>query len=173
LERHLVRSNVRAVARTTAARLLGERALPMGAVATERRLVLQALSGQFVGAVLVVGPGLAVRQALAGTHVDVAGTSPHNDEVTVCSRVQGPGSLPHRRWDTVIIAQRADADLPGRLAAIAPACRPGARLLVMERADRSGIQRRNRPPEALASVADIRGHVGRPGRGVWLARVPS
>lgn len=150
----------RQLVRDLAARVIGERAAPVGGVARDRRLLRRALGHRTPGRVLVVGPGLAVRQVLPGLHVDVAGPLPHL-EVTVCSSVDAPGSLPPARWDTVVVTDPG-RDLAGRLAAVRTACRPGGRVLVL---DRTGDVE-----PVLARVADVEGHVGRRPR-VWTAAV--
>ena len=35
--------------------------------------------------------------------VDVVGTSPYAPDVTVCSLLDGPSSLPEHRWDTILV----------------------------------------------------------------------
>lgn len=129
-------TEVRNLRRKYAARWIGERPIPIGGVARDRRLLLVVLDPTEVGSVLVVGSSVAARQALASIDVDVAGTNPHNNEVTVCSRVLEADSLPKSRWDTVII-NSPGADLRERLRAVRPACRPSGRLLVLERGPRS------------------------------------
>lgn len=142
--------------RRIAERYVGERAAPVGGVARDRRLVRRTLDGQPVGRVLVVGPGLAVRQALRGAVIDVAGTSPHSEEVNVCTPALDAGSLPSGRWDTVVVTDRGP-DLSRRLAAVRPACRPGGRLVLVGSAD-------DPPPSGL----DVRSTVRRRGRRSWV-----
>ncbi len=103
--------------------------VPIGRVARHRRLLRRALSGGPVGRVLVVGPWRSVRQAFPAADMDVAGTSPHTRQVTVCSDVRAPGCLPSRRWDTVIVSDQVH--LSDRLRAVQPACRPGARVVLI------------------------------------------
>lgn len=158
---------MRRLVRDLAGRWLGERAAPVGGVARDRRALRRALGGREVGRVLVVGPGLATRQALPGARVDVAGTSPHMLEVTVCSTASAAGSLPANRWDTVIVADPG-TDLPGRLQAVVPACRAGARLVVI---DRDGWAADAPEVRALAAAADITGILGRRRHRLWLAQV--
>lgn len=155
-------ARLRDAVRQVAARRLGERPAPVGGVARDRRLLRRALAPESAGRVLVVGPGLATRQALPGRHVDVAGTVPHHAEVTVCSLVAGPGSLPEGRWDTVVIAEPGP-DLPGRLDAARRACRPGGRVLVLERTGVEGT--------ALSEVATVTGVLGRGRRRLWVGEV--
>lgn len=118
--------------RALASRLFGERPLPVGDVARDRRVLRRVLTGRPPGRVLVVGRGLPVRQALPGVAVDVAGTSPHLAEVNVCSSVTSTGSLPRNRWDTVVVSEPGP-DPAGRLQAVVAACRPGGRLLLLDR----------------------------------------
>jgi hypothetical protein len=162
-----VTSRPRELLRELAGRWLGEQPVPVGGVARDRRLLRRALGSQALGQVLVVGPGLATRQALPGIEVDVAGTEPHMPEVTVCSRASGAGSLPRARWDTVIVAQPG-ADFGERLRAVVPACRAGGRLVVI---DRVGWDDQAPEARALAEVADITEVVHRRGRWLWLAVV--
>jgi len=152
----------RALLRELASRVLGDRPAPVGGVARDRRLLRRALRRADVGRVLVVGPGLALRQALPGAQIDVAGTSPHSAEVTVCSVAIGRGSLPARRWDTVVVTEPG-ADLRARLEAVREACRPGGRLLVL---DRDGLD-----PALLQTVAVPSGVVGSGRLLVWLGEV--
>lgn len=153
--------------RNVVARCLGERAIPVGGVARDRQLLRRALAGQAVGRVLVVGPGLAVRQALPDVPIDVAGTSPHSAEVTVCSAARGGGSLPLERWDTVIIME-SGTELPEQLDAVRPACRAAARLLIVER---PGVDVNGSLAAALANVAAIRQVLGKRQRRLWVAEV--
>lgn len=146
----------REAVRRLAERFIGERAAPVGGVARDRRLVRRTLAGEPVGRVLVVGPGLAVRQALPGAVVDVAGTSPHSEEVTVCSPALDAGSLPPLRWDTVIVTDPGP-DLSRRLAAVRPACRPGGRLVLVSAAD-----------DAVPVGFDVRVAMRHGGRGSWV-----
>lgn len=157
-----LREQVRAVA----ARVFGDRAAPVGGVARDRRLLKRALRGTDPGAVLVVGPSLATRQALRGRHVDVADTVPF-PEVTVCSAVRGPGSLPPGRWDTVVVSDPGPSP-QGRLAAVLEGCRPGARVLLLDhcRDDATAPG-----PAALSTVGSPGRPLGRGQRRLWLAEV--
>jgi hypothetical protein len=160
---------MRELVRETAARVFGERPAPVGGVARDRRLLRRALAGNDPGVVLVVGPSLATRQALPGRPVDVADTVPY-PEVTVCSAVAGPGSLPEARWDTVVVAE-VGPDPAARLAAVRAACRPGARVLLL---DDTGDDATGPGPAALAAVARTGRPLGRRGRRrLWPADVPS
>ena len=109
--------------------------LPVGRVARHRRLLRRVLADAPVGRVLVVGPWRAALQAFTSSRVDVAGTSPHTEQITVCSTVEVPGSLPSRRWDTVILSGSTNA--ADRMLAVLPACRPGARVVLVEAASQS------------------------------------
>ena len=150
--------------RHLAGRLLADRAVPVGRVARDRRLLRQVLTGD-PGRVLVLGPGLAVRQVLPRARVDVAGTSPHVPEVTVCSTAQGPRSLPTARWDVVVVPELGP-DPQARVQAATAACRPGGRVLLL---DREGWPPDNPVPAALARDADVRTVVlGRTDR-LWVA----
>jgi hypothetical protein len=157
----------RALLSTLRHRLVGDRPLPVGRLARDRRLMRRALRGRARGKVLVVGPGTAVVQALPELAVDVAGTSPHQREVTVCSAVTRPGSLPPHRWDTIVVTDLAD--LPTRLTALVPACRTGGRLLVV---DRFGWSDDAPEARALAQWAAVVEPVGRRAR-LWVAEVRS
>jgi hypothetical protein len=140
-------------------RWLGERAVPIGGTARDRTLLRRALGGSQAGRVLVVGPGLAVRQALPLNEVDVAGTSPYSAEITVCSAVRTVGSLPSQRWDTVVVTDTS-AHLDERLRAVAPACRASARLLVLGGTEQALAGQLSAISE-VASVEDVlilRGH---------------
>lgn len=159
----------RELVRRLAERWVGERAVPVGGVARDRRLLRRALSGAPAGRVLVVGPGLAARQALPQASVDVAGTVPHMAEVTVCSAATGARSLPADRWDTVIVSDPG-ADLPGRMAAVRSACRPGGRVLVI---DRSGWAADGPEARALTAAVTVTAVTGRGRHRVWTARVGS
>ncbi len=112
-------------------RLTGERPLPVGGLADERRLLRHVLDPATAGAVLVVGPSLSVRQVLRDRAVDVAGTAPGAPEVTVCSTADRARSLPLARWDTVVLTG-PDAAAAPRLRAVQRACRPGGLVLVLE-----------------------------------------
>lgn len=160
-----MRRRSRAAVRSVAGRLLGERAVPIGAIARDRRLLRRALRGHSVGRVLVLGPGLAARQAWPDARVDVAGTSPYSPEVTICSEAVGGGSLPTARWDTVIISAAQD-DLSEQLAAIQAACRPSARLLLL---DHQGWDERTPEIRALADAASISCVLGKGRQRAWLA----
>jgi hypothetical protein len=154
-------------ARARVARLLGDRPLPIGNVARDRRLVRRALGGRFLGRVLVVGPGRAVRQALPDVGVDVAGTDPHALDVNVCSAVHGTGSLPPERWDTVVVRD-CGSDVAARFAAVVPACRPRATLIVF---DPGGGRASSTAAGALAQVAVVRSVIGRGEHRLWIAEL--
>lgn len=155
----------RRLARRVAARVAGERRLPVGGVARDRRLLRRALGRQRRGRVLVVGPGLAARQVLAPADVDVTGTSPHSAEVTVCTTALGAGTLPPARWDTIIVSDPGP-DWAARLAAVLPACR--GRLLVL---DRAGRPLEPDEIERLTAAARVRDVVGGSRRRVWVMEV--
>jgi hypothetical protein len=160
-------SRRRQIIRTLAARWIGERPIPIGGVAKDRRLLRRALRGRSVGRVLVIGSSVAVRQALPDVDVDVVGTSPHALDVTVCSAVGGVHSLPRARWDTVIFSQPGP-ELPDRLSAVIPACRPYARLIVMSRREMATNVDHGPVVAEKAALEDLfvrRGHT------VLLARV--
>jgi hypothetical protein len=160
---------LRELVRRAAARWVGERVIPIGGVAQDRRLLRRALAPATSGRVLVVGPSLAARQALAGQPLDVVGTSPYAAYVTVCSSLHGPGSLPEARWDTVVVTQVDDA-LAERLRTVRPACRPGARILVLERHHDPAD---SEPMTAISSVASVQQVHLRRHRRLWVARVPA
>lgn len=162
-----MRRQLRQGVRALAARLLGERAVPIGQVARDRRILRRALRGLPVGRVLVIGPGLAARQAWPDARVDVAGTSPYSTEVTVCSTALGAGSLPPARWDTVVISAVGD-DLSQQLAAVQPACRANARLLVLDREGSAGPAPHARALAEAASTTDV---IARGRQRVWVAEV--
>lgn len=152
-----------------ARRWVGERAIPVGGLARDRRFLRRALRGQDWGRVLVIGPGLAVRQVLPPGRVDVVGTSPYRSEVTVCSALVGPRPLPPGRWDTLVMTE-VDEGFGDRLRAAVPACRPEARVVVFER---------HGQPDAvghvseLTAVASLEQVLLRQGRRLWVARVAS
>jgi hypothetical protein len=163
-----VSSRVRLLLRRAAGRWLGERPIPVGAVAGDRRLLRQALSAASLGRVLVVGGSLPARQAWSGATLDVVGTSPYAAEVTVCSSLDGPASLPEARWDTVVVTDVGQG-LAERLQVLRRACRPQARLVLLER---------DPPPELAGSAAALRQvavlqqvHLRR-SRRLWIAQVP-
>ena len=80
--------------------------------------------------VLVIGPARAVRRALPHTLLDVVGTDPQDQEVTVVSEADDEHALP-RRWDCVVVT---DVGAPGpRLRAGLGACLPGGSLVVLTR----------------------------------------
>jgi hypothetical protein len=160
-------SALRMLIRQGASRWVGERAIPVGGVAQDRRLLRRALAPGTSGRVLVDGPSLAARQALGGQPLDVVGTSAHAADVTVCSALQGPGSLPEARWDTVVVT-RVDQHLAERLRALRPACRPGGRILVFERHARLG---HGEPMAAIRAVASVQHVHVRGSRRLWVARV--
>jgi hypothetical protein len=113
--------------------------LPVGRVARHRRILRRALADGPVGRVLVVGPWRAARQAFPHAPMDVAGTSPHTRQVTVCSEVRSTAGLPANRWDTVVVSD--PVHVSDRLAAVHPACRPRARVVLLEpAASSSGIR---------------------------------
>jgi hypothetical protein len=128
-------TRTRRLLRRVAARWIGERVIPVGGVAGDRRLLRSGLTFP-VGRALVIGPSTAARQALRGSLVDVAGTSPHAADITVCSTVRDEDSLPRGRWNAVIITD-STVDLRRRLHAVAKACSPGARILILQRNQQS------------------------------------
>lgn len=146
---------------------LGERPLPIGRNARDRRLLRRALDSSPVGRVLVVGSGLAVRQALSAAPIDVAGTNPHAPEVTVCSSVRTVNSLPRERWDTIVITDPT-GELPDRLRAVQPACRRGGCLIVVDRGESSDPADRIL---AIAQVACLEKMVAGRHHRLWLARM--
>jgi hypothetical protein len=160
-------SRMRTLLSRVAARWIGERVIPVGGVAGDRRLLRTGLTFP-VGRALVIGPSTAARQALRGSHVDVAGTSPQAAEVTVCSSARDEDSLPRGRWNTVIITDSTvDRE---RLRAVAQACSPGARLLILRR-DQQGKAWKD-----LAEVAELctlEGTLERGTRRLVVARTPS
>ena len=146
---------------------VGERPLPVGGVARDRHLLRRAFARRPVGRVLVIGPALAARQALPAVKIDVAGTSPHRAEVTVCSAVRGVDSLPARRWDTIVITD-PDEDLPARLRAILPACRPAAQLVVVDRGEPADQGARELAIQEVASIEKV---LARHGHRAWVASI--
>jgi hypothetical protein len=163
-----VSSRLRLLLTRAAGRLLGERALPVGALARDRRLLRHALPPESLGRVLVVGSSLAARQAWPGATVDVVGTSPYAAEVTVCSRLDGPASLPRARWDTVVVTEVSQG-LTERLQVLGPACRPQGRLVLLERKGPTDLAR---PATALRQVAVLQQVHLRRSRRLWIAQVP-
>lgn len=153
-------------ARTAFLKRVGERRLPVGNVALDRRLLRRALGEHAGGSVLVVGPGLAARQAFPDAQVDVAGTSPHSAEISVCSAVDKPTALPPARWSTVIVMDLG-ADPAGRLGAARRACRDGGTLLVV---DRIGWDEHSPEVAMLAGMAAVTRAVGAATRRAWLAK---
>jgi len=127
-------SGVRLLLRRAAGRWLRERAVPVGGLAGDRRLLRRALPPATLGRVLVVGSSLAARQVW-GTSVDVVGTSPHAPYVTVCSLLDSEASLPAARWDTVVVTE-IDDGLADRLQVLRTACRSRARLVLLQRGGR-------------------------------------
>jgi hypothetical protein len=161
-------SRTRRLLRWVAAHWIGDHVVPVGGVAGDRRLLRRGLTFP-VGRALVVGPSTAARQAMRGSHVDVAGTSPHAAEITVCSTVRDPGALPPGRWNTVIVTE-STVDLRQRLQAIAPACLPGARLLILERDQRS---RTANDHAQVAQLCALESTLERGSRRLLVARMPS
>jgi hypothetical protein len=159
-------SKVRQLVRRLLGRWLGERPIPVGGVARDRTLLRRALGGTDAGRVLVVGPGLAIRQALPFNEVDVAGTSPYSSEINVCSAVRTVGSLPPQRWDTVVVTD-SGAHLDERLRAVAPACRASARLLVLGRTEQALPGQLS----AISEVASIEGMLISQSHRLWVARM--
>jgi hypothetical protein len=152
-----------------ASKWIGERAIPVGGVASDRRLLRRVLEGRSVGRVLVIGRSLAARQALAPMQIDVAGTSPYATEITVCSTVNGVDSLPRARWDTIIFTD-AGRNLSRQLAAARQACRVGARLIILD----CGLPMADEDvATTLTEVASIEELLVHRGRRLWLARVPA
>lgn len=162
-----MRTAPRVLARELVSRLAGDRRLPVGGVARDRRLLRRALRDREPGAVLAIGTGVAVRQVLPLARVDVAGVIPHLREVTVCSRASGAGSLPPGRWDTIVVTEPG-ADLAARLAAAVPAARPRGRLLVL---DRHRWTAEDPEPRALRAVGDVVQVVGRGAARVWVTEL--
>jgi hypothetical protein len=115
-----------ASARRLVRRLVERPGLPVGRTADTRRLLRTVLTGR--DRALVVGPVGPVRQAIPWAALDVAGTDPHDREVTVVSSAVEEGSLP-RRWDCVIVTDPSPP--PGRLRAAAGAGRPGGMLVLV------------------------------------------
>lgn len=144
-----------------AAAVVGERRLPVGTVARERRLIRRAI-GADVRAVLVIGPGLAARQALRAAVVDVVGLSPHAAEVTICSAALEAGSLPVRQWEAVIVSH---VDIGPRLEALRASCPAGTPVVMVTTACRTGGQTVV-PAEMNAQRLDTAGRI-------WLGTVPS
>jgi hypothetical protein len=103
-----------------------EHRLPVGQVATTRRLLRKAL-GDRTHALVIGHPG-PVRQAWPAATLDVVGTARHRGEVTVVSEAVGEGSLP-RRWSCVVVTEATASR--ERLLAAAGACLPGGALAVM------------------------------------------
>lgn len=159
-------SPLRRLTRRAAGRLLRERPIPVGAVARDRRLLRHHLPPESVGRVLVVGSSLAARQAWPRATVDVAGTSPYAAYVTVCSHLDGPASLPAARWDTVVVTE-VDQGLAERLRTLGPACRPQARLVVLQDDDDT-VQG---TMAALGQVAELPQVCRRRGRALLVAEV--
>jgi glycosyltransferase involved in cell wall biosynthesis len=123
----------------TAARLDRAVALPVTSRGRERRL-LRTLTSELAGPVLVLGAGPAASDlAAVGATVAVAGTDPFDPYVEVVSEARGPGSVPHERWDAVVVAGAADLD--DRLAAATAACRPGGAVLVRAPVGTAEVQR--------------------------------
>ena len=157
-------SPLRLLLRQAAGRWLRERAIPVGGVAADRRLLRRALPQESLGRVLVVGSSLAARQAWPQTVVDVVGTSPYAADVTVCSHLDGPDSLPPARWDTVLVTE-TDRGLAERLQVLRSACRPQGRLLMLQRGDVGD------PAATLAHVAVVKQVYHRRGRRLVVAEV--
>ena len=160
-------SRIRLLLRRAAGRWVGERAVPVGAVARDRRLLRRALAQASLGRVLVVGSSLAARQAWPRAAVDVVGTSPYAAEVTVCSRLDGPASLPRARWDTVVVTEVGEG-LAERLRVLRPACRPRARVVLLERDGQTDLAG---PAAALRQVAVLHQVHLRRSRRLWIAQV--
>ena len=160
----------RARVRRLVAAWAGERVLPVGGVARDRRLLEQVLGGSSdPGRVLVVGAGLPVRQALPARYVDVAGTSPHAAEVTVCSSARTPHSLPAARYDTVVVTSTGE-DWEGRVTAVGGSCRPGALVLVLER---DGWRPEGPELTALGRLGEVRVAGARGRHRLWSVAVPA
>ena len=159
-------SRVRSLLWRAVAPWVGETPLPMGRTARDRRLLRQALAQTSASRVLVVGPGLAARQALPAVQIDVAGTNPRLTEVNICSAVRTPDSLPRTPWDLVIISD--PADLGARLQAVRDAASRSAQLVVMHRG-----QRKDPAGDvlAIADVASIEKGFTRKDHRLWLARL--
>lgn len=149
-------SRLRLLLRRTAGRWLRERAIPVGAVARDRRLLRRVVPVATLGQVLVVGSSLAARQAW-GPAVDVVGTSPHAAHITVCSLLDSPASLPPARWDTVLVTE-VDDGLAALLETLRAAGRPQARLVLLRRDGRevSDLLAALGPVAALRAVHRVR-----------------
>jgi hypothetical protein len=169
MEERPMTSSARRILQVVAARWVGERVVPVGGVARDRRLLREAVAGADLGRVLVVGPSISARQALRGRPVDVVGTSPYAPYVTVCSAMRHPTSLPIRRWDTVILSDPGD-ELTLRLARVLPACRPEATLIVLDRGAWASDPRR---ATAIDEVARIDRTLVRGRHRLWMARLRS
>ena len=99
---------------------------------------------------LVIGPTYAVRRAWPDTLLDVVGTSPDDEEVTVVSEADGAASLP-RRWDCVVVT---DPDpRPERLVAAALACLPRGVVIVLGTGSTS-------PDHPVGTEVEHRAHSG-------------
>jgi hypothetical protein len=159
----------RRLVQALAKRWVGERPIPVGGLARDRVLLRRALGGAASVRVLVVGPGLAVRQALTTAQVDVVGTSPYRSEVTVCSDLMRATSLPRARWETVIITTVED-NFAQQLPILVSACQPGGRMAVFQR---TGAEQNLGYVSELASVATLEQVLLKGRRVVWLARTPS
>jgi hypothetical protein len=162
-------SSARRVLQTASARWVGERVVPIGGVARDRRLLRKVVAGADLGSVLVVGPSISARQALRGWPVDVVGTSPYATYVTVCSAMRHVTSLPTARWDTVILSAPGE-ELTLRLARVLPACRSEATLIVLDRGPWALDPDR---ATAIEAVARIDRTLVRGAHRIWSARLHS
>jgi hypothetical protein len=97
----------------------------------------------------------------------VVGISPYATEVTVCSRLDGPASLPEARWDTVVVTDVGQG-LAERLQVLRPACRPQARLVLLERDGPTDLAGH---ASALRQVAVLQQVHLRRSRRLWIAQV--
>lgn len=132
--------------------------MPVGRTARLRRVFEDVLSGYDYGPVLVLGSAVAVRHALPNAPVDVVGTNPHDEMVTVVSEGMGADSLP-RRWTWVFVTENPSEQ---RLEAAVSACRADGVVVVV--APRSAAVAF---PDGTRVERDVRRRAGR----VLVARV--
>ena len=126
---------------------------PVGVVAADRRLL--AAERPFLGRdVAVLGPSLAVRQALPDVRLDVIGTDPFDLTVTVLSDGLGPGSLPVGRWSSLVLVDPPVDQRSLLLDAAATACRvDGVVAILAGRGDAEWTSDRVRGRRQLAKLA--------------------
>jgi hypothetical protein len=104
--------------------------------------------------VAVLGASLAVRQALPGVRLDVIGTDPFDPSVTVLSDGLAPGSLPVRRWSSLVLVDPPLDELSTLLDAAATACRvDGVVVILVDRGDAEWPAERIRGRRQLAKLA--------------------